>query len=119
MGMLKRIDKKKLQFLDIRADSAALKRAKKEAYVQYIYHTVGIEGNTMNLAQTRSILETKLAVGGKSIMERNEILGMVSALKYINNTLVDKIGDITLQDILEMHKRVIVMSTPWKPDSFA
>jgi len=105
--VLQRIDKKKLQFLDIRADSAALKRAKKEAYFQYIYHTVGIEGNTMNLAQTRSILETKLAVAGKSIMEHNEILGMDSALKYINNTLVDKIGDITLHDILEMHKRVI------------
>merc|ERR1719317_990412 len=105
--VLQRIDKKKLQFLDIRADSAALKRAKKEAYFQYIYHTVGIDGNTMNLAQTRSILETKLAVAGKSIMEHNEILGMDSALKYINNTLVDKIGDITLHDILEMHKRVI------------
>ena len=105
--VLKRIDKKKTQFLELRADSAALRRAKKEAYFQYIYHTVGIEGNTMNLAQTRSILETKLAVAGKSIMEHNEILGMDSALKYINNTLVDKIGDITLQDILEMHRRVI------------
>eukprot|EP00090_Calanus_glacialis_P028409 TRINITY_DN4564_c0_g1_i3.p1 TRINITY_DN4564_c0_g1~~TRINITY_DN4564_c0_g1_i3.p1 ORF type:complete len:531 (-),score=184.89 TRINITY_DN4564_c0_g1_i3:78-1670(-) len=105
--VLKRIDKKKIQFLELRADSAALRRAKKEAYFQYIYHTVGIEGNTMNLAQTRSILETKLAVAGKSIMEHNEILGMDSALKYINNTLVDKIGDITLQDILEMHRRVI------------
>jgi Fic family protein len=105
--VLQRIDKKKLHFLDIRADSAALKRAKKEAYFQYIYHTVGIEGNTMNLAQTRSVLETKLAVAGKSVMEHNEILGMDSALKYINNTLVDKIGDITLQDILEMHRRVI------------
>ena len=49
-----------------------------------MYHTVGIEGNTMSLAQTRSILETKLAVGGKSIMEHNEILGMDAALKYLN-----------------------------------
>jgi len=105
--VLERIDQKKVKFLDIRADSGALKRAKKEAYFQYVYHTVGIEGNTMNLAQTRSILETKLAVAGKSIMEHNEILGMDAALKYINNTLVDKIGDITLQDILEMHRRVI------------
>jgi hypothetical protein len=30
-------------------------------------------------------------------MEHNEILGMDAALKYINQTLVDKIGDITLQ----------------------
>ncbi len=37
------------------------------------------------------------AVAGKSIMEHNEILGMDAALKYINQTLVDKIGDITLQ----------------------
>jgi hypothetical protein len=38
-----------------------------------------------------------VAVAGKSIMEHNEILGMDAALKYINQTLVDKIGDITLQ----------------------
>lgn len=106
-SVLKRIDVKKIKFLEVRADSAALKRAKEEAYYQYIYHTVGIEGNTMSLAQTRSILETKLAVAGKSIMEHNEILGMDAALKYINNTLVDKLGDITLEDILEIHRRVI------------
>ena len=105
--VLKRIDQKKRSFLKINRDSDILRRVKQEAYVQYIYHTVGIEGNTMNLAQTRSILETKLAVGGKSIMEHNEILGMDSALKYINNTLVDKIGDITLENILEIHKRVL------------
>ena len=111
-----------MMFLDIAENSAAMKRAKKEAYFQvsclysyndtsrmnptsdffflpilfinlscyiriyfqYVYHTVGIEGNTMSLAQTRSILETKLAVGGKSIMEHNEILGMDAALKYLN-----------------------------------
>merc|ERR1712192_130818 len=58
-------------------------------------------------AQTRAILETRLAVVGKSIMEHNEILGMEEALKYINNTLIDKYGDISIQDILEMHRRVI------------
>ena len=105
--VLKRIDMKKRRFLKIDQKSEILKRVKQEAYVQYIYHTVGIEGNTMNLAQTRSILETKLAVGGKSIMEHNEILGMDSALKYINQTLVDRIGDISLEDILEIHKRVL------------
>lgn len=106
-SVLDRVEMKKRNFLEIKQDSAALKRAKSEAYFQYIYHTVGIEGNTMSLAQTRSILETRLAVGGKSIMEHNEILGMDAALKYINNTLVDKLGDITLEDILEIHRRVI------------
>ena len=105
--VLLRIDQKKRKFLKVNQNSVIVKRVKREAYIQYIYHTVGIEGNTMNLAQTRSILETKLAVGGKSIMEHNEILGMDSALKFINNTLVDKLGEVTLDDILEIHKRVL------------
>ena len=104
---LNRIEEKKAKFQKISTKSAGLKRAKKEAYFQHIYHSVGIEGSTMTLAQTRSILETKLAVAGKSIMEHNEVLGLDAALKYINNTLVDKVGEITMDDILQIHKRVI------------
>lgn len=58
--------------------------------LQHIYHTVGIEGNTMSLAQTRSVVETQMAVTGKSIIEHNEILGLDAALKYINATLVNR-----------------------------
>ena len=106
---LKAIDLLKKTFLKINSlDSAALRRTKKEAYFQHIYHTVGIEGNTLNLVQTRSILETKLAIGGKSVQEHNEVLGLDAALKYINQTLVDRLpGHITMQDILQIHKRVI------------
>ena len=75
--VLKRIDQKKRKFLNVNQNSEILNRVKREAYIQYIYHTVGIEGNTMNLAQTRSILETKLAVAG------NVIIGSVSAFVYL------------------------------------
>jgi len=51
---------------------------------------VGIEGNTMTLSQTRAIVETRMAVAGKSIMEHNEILGLDAAMKYINATLVNR-----------------------------
>ena len=86
---------------------------------QHIYHTVGIEGNTLNLIQTRSLLETKLAIGGKSIQEHNEVLGLDSALKYINQTLVDRAhGYITLKDILEIHKRVIGYVDPVEAGHF-
>lgn len=51
---------------------------------------MGIEGNTMSLSQTRSMLETKMAIAGKSIMEHNEILGLDAALKYINSTLINR-----------------------------
>ena len=92
------VDEKKRAFVRIGVKNPSFRRAKKEAYFQHVYHTVAIEGNTMSLPQTRSILETRLAVGGKSIMEHNEVLGLDAALKYINQTLVDRVtGDIRLQ----------------------
>lgn len=92
------IDQKRLDKLNQKRDvlssidvsNSALRRAYKEAYFQNIYHSVGIEGNTMSLAQTRSIIETRMAIDGKSIDEHNEILGLDAAMKYINASLVNK-----------------------------
>lgn len=105
--MLRKIDEKRDTLLSIPENNAALCRAKKEAYFQHIYHTVAIEGNTMTLQQTRSILETRIAVAGKSIAEHNEILGLDAAMKYINQTLLYRLRDISMGDILEIHKRVL------------
>ncbi|KAH0955025.1 hypothetical protein HN011_004291 [Eciton burchellii] len=105
--VLRRIDEKRNALSTIPDNNAALIRAKKEAYFQHIYHTVGIEGNTMNLAQTRAIVETRTAVAGKSIDEHNEILGLDAAMKYINATLVNRVGSISIKDILEIHRRVL------------
>lgn len=105
--MLRKIDEKRDALSSIPENNSALRRAKKEAYFQHIYHTVGIEGNTMTLQQTRSILETRIAVSGKSIDEHNEILGLDAAMKYINSTLLYRLRDITMGDILEIHKRVL------------
>lgn len=114
-GIVEALDERRLDELDAKRDSLsgiaennpALRRAKREAYFQHIYHSVGIEGNTMSLSQTRSILETRMAVDGKSIDEHNEILGLDLAMKYINATLVNKNGWITIHDLLEVHRRVL------------
>lgn len=114
-SIVETLDQKRLDELDRKRDAisaihesnASLRRAKKEAYFQNIYHSVGIEGNTMTLAQTRSILETRMAVHGKSIDEHNEILGLDSAMKYINATLVNRNGYISMADVLEVHRRVL------------
>lgn len=104
---LGRLDAKRDALSGIHESNAALRRAKKEAYFQNIYHSVGIEGNTMTLSQTRSILETRMAVGGKSIDEHNEILGLDAAMKFLNASLVNRNDGITINDILEVHKRVL------------
>lgn len=103
---LKRLDEKRDLLSEVDPFGSAMRRAIKEAYILHIYHSVGIEGNSMTLAETRSVLETHMAVSGRSVEEHNEILGMDSAMKYINASLVKR-DFISLSDILEIHKRVL------------
>lgn len=111
--MLNKLDNLLQQFYDIPATSSALKRAKKEAYFMHIYHSNAIEGNTLNLQQTRHIVENRMAVNGKSIVEHQEVLGLDLAMRYINETLLYRpIGDIAISDILEIHKRVLGFVDP-------
>ena len=102
-----RIDKKRDELYKIPANHPGLRRSKKEAYFLHIYHTNAIEGNTLTLEQTRAIVETKLGIGGKSLQEQNEVIGIDSALSFMNNSLLGKVGQLTLNDILEIHKRVL------------
>lgn len=75
-------------------------------------------------------------MAGKSVMEHNEILGMDQALRYLNKTLINRIGDITidvhppvlpqspsqpphlLQDIKEIHFRVLGFVDPYNAGKF-
>ena len=107
-----RLDSKRDVLIKVPDSHPGLRRIKKENYFKHIYHTTAIEGNTFTLSQTRSFVETNIVVGGKSIMEHNEILGLDSALSYINSTLVHRIGAITIQDILDIHKRVLGFVDP-------
>lgn len=102
-----RVSQKMKQLSKISRHNPGLRRAKIEAYIQHIYHTNAMEGNTMTLMQTRAIVETGIAVGGKSVYEHNEVLGMDAALQYINKTQLHQAQFITVNDILEIHKRVL------------
>lgn len=112
LRMLRRIEQKRDALMKIPEGNSALTRAKLEGYYKHIYHSNGIEGNTMTLSMTRSILESGMAVGGKSVIEHNEVLGMDSALKYINTTLLNDSGPVSLQQILQIHKRVLGYAQP-------
>ncbi len=111
--MLDKIDMLLKEFYSIPSTSPAMKRAKREAYFMHIYHSNAIEGNTLNLQQTRHILETRLAINGKSIIEHQEVIGLDAAMRYLNETLLYRNNDeINLNDILEIHKRVLGFVDP-------
>lgn len=71
------------KFLKTRMKKDEFENVKKQAYYLHIYHTVGIEGNTMTVQQLRYLLETGQVVNGKSIVEHNEVLGLEKAMQYI------------------------------------
>ncbi|GFR27897.1 protein adenylyltransferase Fic [Trichonephila clavata] len=115
---LDRIDRKRTNLMSLNLNRSSMKRIKKEVYFLHIHHTLAIEGNTMSLAQTRTVVETKAVVPGKSIMEHNEILGLESALRYMNKTFVNHSETLTVLDILEIHKRVLGHVDPLSSGTF-
>jgi Fic family protein len=117
--MLDKIDLLLKEFYEIPVNTPALKRAKRDAYFLHIYHSNAIEGNTLNLQQTRHIIETRMTVNGKSIIEHQEVLGLDAAMRYINETLLYKpLGEISIQDILEIHRRVLGYCDPIEAGKF-
>ena len=118
------IDKKYFSALDAKRDllikmaaeagaDAAIIDAKHENYFLHIFHTTAIEGNTLSMNEQRYILETGRAVGGKSVIEHQEILGLDAALQFISTNLLRRKGHIELEDILDIHYRVMAYVDPF------
>ncbi|XP_062814800.1 protein adenylyltransferase FICD [Anolis carolinensis] len=112
------IDSKVRKVMSIPKGNSALRRVMEESYYHHIYHTVAIEGNTLTLSEIRHIIETRYAVPGKSLVEQNEVIGMHAAMKYVNATLVSRIGSVTLADMLEIHRRVLGFVDPVEAGRF-
>uniref|UniRef100_A0AC35TZ58 Protein adenylyltransferase n=1 Tax=Rhabditophanes sp. KR3021 TaxID=114890 RepID=A0AC35TZ58_9BILA len=109
--IIKELYVKRESFYKIKKNVSAFRRALRESYYQHVYHTVALEGNTMSYIQTRTFLETGRAIGGKSIFEHNEILGLDAALRFLNQSKI-QLGAITLSDILQIHHKVLAFVDP-------
>ena len=54
----------------------------------------------------------KFPATGKSVSEHTEVVGVDSALRFINASLLHRVGDISLQDLLDIHLRVVGHTDP-------
>lgn len=84
--------------------------SKRLIYYMHIYHSVGIEGNTMTMSQLKYLIETGRAVAGKSILEHNEILGLELAFQFLKE--LSRSSYIGIGEILELHRRVMGHADP-------
>lgn len=101
------IDSKVKKVMFIFKGNFALRRVMEETYYYYIYYTVAIEGNILIFSEIRYIFEIRYVVSGKSLEEQNEVIGLYVVMKYINTTLVFRIGFVIFSDVLEIYRRVL------------
>lgn len=95
-----------------------LRRQAYEQYIKHIHHTTAMEGNTFTLSQTRSFVENRIVINGKSIIEHNEILGMEAAMHFLNSSLLRRVGKFNMHDITDIHKRVLGYVDPFGAGNF-
>lgn len=105
--LLSRIEHKKEQLDGLRPlPAAAVTRLRDQILVEWIYNSNAIEGSTITLQETRLILETGLAVGGKSLREHFEVINHRDAIDYVED-LVASSEPITPFHIRQIHKLVL------------
>jgi len=101
--------------IDLKKDRLDKHRPLSRAMVQSIRHSLNlewtynsnsIEGNTLNLKETRMVLEEGITVAGKSLREHFEVVNHQEAIEYLEELVS---GDYILKerDILDIHELVM------------
>lgn len=103
---LERILEKKQRLDSLRPlDVGALERLKGNLIVEITYNSNSIEGNTLDLSETRMVLEEGLTVGGKTMREHLEVTNHQKAMEFLEG-LVHK-GTIDVLDVLNLHALIL------------
>ena len=87
--------------------SIALNRIKEDLYVEWSYNSNSIEGNTLNLNETRMVLQEGMTVKGKSLREHIEITNHHDAIEFVE-ALAQKGKVISEKNILSIHEIVML-----------
>lgn len=105
--LLVRIENKKTQLDRLRPlPGPAVARLRDQILVEWIYNSNAIEGSTITLQETRLILETGLAIGGKSLREHFEVINHRDAIDYVEYLVVSSEA-ITPYHVCQIHKLVL------------
>ena len=78
-------------------DPEALESFERSFDVEYAHNSTAIEGNTLTLVQTKTILEDGLSVGGKFLREIYEVANHRKAFNYVKEHVAK--GDALTEDI--------------------
>ncbi len=79
-----------------------LQALKEEFFIEYVYNSTSIEGNTLTLNETRLVLQEGITIGGKSLREHLDVTNQREAMGWIEGFIIEK-RKIKEADILTLH----------------
>lgn len=68
---------------------AALESFEKSFDIEYAHNSTAIEGNTLTLIETKTVLEDNISVGGKSLREIYEVVNHNRAFSYVKKCIAE------------------------------
>jgi Fic family protein len=84
-------------------DPQALRKIRKYFKLKQIYHSNAIEGNQLDIGETRQVIEMGLTITGKSLKDQSEAKNLSEAIDLLEDIAIATSRPITENDIKQIH----------------
>lgn len=85
----------------------ALERIRKYFRIKNIYHSNAIEGNVLDVGETREVVEMGLTLTGRPLKDQAEAKNLAGALDYLEDLATKVDQPITEMDVRQLHGFVL------------
>lgn len=90
-----------------RLSANALATIRKYFRIKNIYHSNAIEGNTLDVGETRQVVQYGLTLTGKPLKDQAEAKNLAEAIDYLEDLVSSSQNAITAIDIRQLHTLVL------------
>ena len=90
-----------------RLSEDVLNRIRKYFRIKTIYHSNAIEGNTLDVGETRQVVEVGLTIAGKPLKDQAEAKNLGEAVDFLEDLAKDPSESISLHDVRQIHQLIL------------
>ena len=84
-----------------------LRRIRQYFRIKTIYHSNAIEGNLLDIGETRQVVEAGLTIAGKPLKDQAEAKNLGEALNFLEQLASDSSSPISVHDIRQIHGLIL------------
>ena len=85
----------------------SLHHIRKYFRIKNIYHSNAIEGNSLDVGETRQVVEQGLTIAGKPLKDQAEATNLSNALDFLEQLASKSESPITMHDIRQIHTLIL------------